>query len=118
VTLSLDVDGKIPKRFPTAKATRFRLIVEETAWSVTVWRRGACFQYSKTSGARAAIIDDSLALEPPKPRNVRAWLREVEETLGVEFRRDRPGIQSNVAGATAAIVTWISADVRRDRSRS
>jgi hypothetical protein len=107
VTISLDTDGRVPKRFPTATSTRFRLVVEETAWSVAVWRRGACFQLSKTSGARAAVIDDSLALSPPKLRRVRPWLRDVEEHLGVVFRRDRPGIHSNVAGATTALKRWM-----------
>ena len=107
VTISLDIDGKVPKKFPNASSTRFRLSVEETAWSVTVWRRGVCFQFAKTSGARAAVIDESLELSPPKLRDVRAWLREVEEKLGVAFRRDRAGVQSNVAGATAAVKKWI-----------
>lgn len=108
MSISLDVNGKIPTRFPSGSDTRFRLIVRETEWSVTVWKRGACFQFSKTSGARAAVIDDSLALSPPKLRDVRAWLREVEEKLDVAFRRDRAGISSNVAGATAAIKKWIA----------
>jgi hypothetical protein len=107
VTISLDVNGEIPKKFPTASATRFRLVVEETAWSVTVWRRGACFQFAKTSGARAAVIDDSLALTAPKLRNVRAWLRDVEAQIGAAFRRDRPNVHSNVAGATAALKKWL-----------
>jgi len=108
VTISLDVNGRIPTRFPTKSATRLRLIIEETAWSVTVWKRGACFQFSKTSGARAAVIDDALDLPTPKLRDVRAWLRDAEKKLDVEFRRDRAGIYSNVPGATAASRKWIA----------
>lgn len=55
-------------------------------------------------------VKQSQKLEPPKTlASFRKWLTYAEGRLGLSFRRDRPGIQSNIKGGAKAMAAWIGA---------
>jgi hypothetical protein len=106
-----DKSGR-PPAIVTDKMTVFSLDVWAGFWTVSVYHLGTRFTCERQG--RGPVIrgyvepNRQLALPLAKLALVRPWLRRVEQTLEVEFQRDRPGVKSNVKGAAKLLAAWIA----------
>ena len=111
VRVHIETHGELPRAVWSGKTPRFFFAVTSSCWFLELYYKDKRFSYGKVGGETGTSGHKTLQVATPKTlATLRSWLTGVEKKLRIEFRRDRPFIESNVKGGAQAMVRWISND--------